>query len=112
MGHQGGEGVVWLAALSHPSHPTPLSSRRRSSTQALSAAALASDKQQEQEASAEGRACLSCGITETPKWRRGMTLCNACGLREGKKKAQACTPKPAARTLFMAGALIDVRLSV
>lgn len=95
MGHQGGEGVVWLAALSHPSHPTPLSSRRRSSTQALSAAALASDKQQEQEASAEGRACLSCGITETPKWRRGMTLCNACGLREGKKKAQACTPKPA-----------------
>ena len=37
MGHQGGEGVVWLAALSHPSHPTPLSSRRRSSTQALSA---------------------------------------------------------------------------
>ena len=31
------------------------------------------------------RRCESCGTTETPKWRSGTTLCNACGLREAKK---------------------------
>ena len=28
--------------------------------------------------------CHSCGGTETPKWRCGMTLCNACGVRYRK----------------------------
>jgi len=31
------------------------------------------------------RKCLSCGTSETPKWRCGMTLCNACGLRTAKR---------------------------
>ena len=31
------------------------------------------------------RRCHSCGATETPKWRCGMTLCNACGLRNAKR---------------------------
>ena len=26
------------------------------------------------------RQCVACGTTQTPKWRCGMTLCNACGL--------------------------------
>jgi len=34
-----------------------------------------------------GPRCLSCGATDTPKWRCGMTLCNACGLRQAKKLA-------------------------
>ena len=28
--------------------------------------------------------CHHCGATESPKWRYGMTLCNACGLRKTK----------------------------
>lgn len=31
------------------------------------------------------RHCLSCGTTQTPKWRCAMTLCNACGLRNAKR---------------------------
>jgi len=31
------------------------------------------------------RACTACGTTDTPKWRCGMTLCNACGLRTAKE---------------------------
>ena len=31
------------------------------------------------------RKCTSCGTTDTPKWRCGMTLCNACGLRTCKR---------------------------
>ena len=27
------------------------------------------------------RSCAICGTTETPKWRHGNTLCNACGLK-------------------------------
>ena len=27
------------------------------------------------------RSCAKCGTTETPKWRAGGTLCNACGLK-------------------------------
>ena len=34
--------------------------------------------------------CFECGATDTPKWRLGQTLCNACGLR--RKEA----PPPAA----------------
>ena len=32
------------------------------------------------------RRCQLCGTTETPKWRAGMTLCNACGLRHAKRQ--------------------------
>lgn len=32
------------------------------------------------------RQCQSCGTTTTPKWRCGMTLCNACGLRSIKRQ--------------------------
>ncbi|KAL6052519.1 white collar 2 type of transcription factor [Balamuthia mandrillaris] len=36
--------------------------------------------------------CLECGSTDTPGWRRGpqgiRTLCNACGLRYARKKAE------------------------
>ena len=32
-----------------------------------------------------GRTCSTCGTSTTPKWRCGMTLCNACGLRTSKK---------------------------
>ncbi|EOD37920.1 hypothetical protein EMIHUDRAFT_224905 [Emiliania huxleyi CCMP1516] len=28
------------------------------------------------------RTCLRCGTQSTPKWRRGGSLCNACGLRD------------------------------
>ena len=31
------------------------------------------------------RICHECGVSETPKWRRGMTLCNACGLLAAKR---------------------------
>jgi len=31
------------------------------------------------------RQCEACGTTDTPKWRCGMTLCNACGLRSAKR---------------------------
>ena len=30
------------------------------------------------------RTCLRCGTQSTPKWRRGGSLCNACGLRDNK----------------------------
>mmetsp|Transcript_60473 Transcript_60473/g.107149 ORF Transcript_60473/g.107149 Transcript_60473/m.107149 type:complete len:225 (+) Transcript_60473:117-791(+) len=39
-----------------------------------------------------GRMCTSCGTTTTPKWRCGMTLCNACGLRNAKKAQQNSRP--------------------
>jgi len=32
------------------------------------------------------RQCVACGTTQTPKWRCGMTLCNACGLRNAKRR--------------------------
>lgn len=32
------------------------------------------------------RQCRNCGTTTTPKWRCGMTLCNACGLRSIKRQ--------------------------
>ena len=28
---------------------------------------------------------MHCGVSETPKWRCGMTLCNACGLLAAKR---------------------------
>lgn len=37
--------------------------------------------------------CLVCGATESPKWRCGRTLCNACGLRAAKR--WPVTPPPA-----------------
>mmetsp|Transcript_29178 Transcript_29178/g.56357 ORF Transcript_29178/g.56357 Transcript_29178/m.56357 type:complete len:636 (-) Transcript_29178:1292-3199(-) len=37
------------------------------------------------DAEAPPRRCRDCGTTNTPKWRCGMTLCNACGLRNVKR---------------------------
>ncbi|KAJ2885053.1 hypothetical protein H4R27_001654 [Coemansia aciculifera] len=44
---------------------------------------------------AQPNSCRSCGISETPEWRRGpdgaRTLCNACGLHYAKlNKRRAC----------------------
>uniref|UniRef100_A0A7S0NRT5 GATA-type domain-containing protein n=1 Tax=Calcidiscus leptoporus TaxID=127549 RepID=A0A7S0NRT5_9EUKA len=44
------------------------------------------NERQEQEQTTQRR-CCSCGTTTTPKWRCGMTLCNACGLRCIKRQA-------------------------
>jgi len=44
-----------------------------------------------------GRTCTVCGTSTTPKWRCGMTLCNACGLRTSKK-AQAAANRQAIAT--------------
>ena len=48
------------------------------------------------------RQCIICGTTSTPKWRCGMTLCNACGKRYKERKAPPSTggmPGPDARAL-------------
>ena len=48
------------------------------------------------------RQCIACGTTSTPKWRCGMTLCNACGKRYKERKAPPSTgdmPGPDARAL-------------
>ena len=42
------------------------------------------------------RVCLSCGTSSTPKWRCGMTLCNACGLRSAKKPVPPHSAAPTA----------------
>jgi len=39
-----------------------------------------------------GRVCTACGTSQTPKWRCGMTLCNACGLRTSKTAKKANQP--------------------
>ena len=36
------------------------------------------------QARSPGRACVECGATNSAKWRRGGSLCNACGLAEYK----------------------------
>jgi len=41
-------------------------------------------KQRRDDGSAQPQ-CTACGTTQTPKWRCGMTLCNACGLRNAKR---------------------------
>jgi hypothetical protein len=38
------------------------------------------------------RQCAACGTTQTPKWRCGMTLCNACGLRNAKRRCSSSGP--------------------
>lgn len=45
---------------------------------------IAGDVKNRQSGSSQ-RVCLLCGTKETPKWRCGNTLCNACGLRCSKK---------------------------
>ncbi|KAJ2852145.1 hypothetical protein IWW36_000525 [Coemansia brasiliensis] len=52
---------------------------------------------------AQPNSCRSCGISETPEWRRGpdgaRTLCNACGLhyaKLNKKRATEATHHPVA----------------
>ena len=42
--------------------------------------------------------CLECGATDTPKWRFGQTLCNACGLKRTKPARRRGRPLPAAVT--------------
>lgn len=34
---------------------------------------------------ASDRQCVQCGTRESPKWRNGNTLCNACGIRNAKQ---------------------------
>ena len=43
------------------------------------------------------RRCLSCGTSETPKWRCRMTMCNACGLRMANRGSASfiCQHTPA-----------------
>ncbi|KAJ3359734.1 blue light receptor [Allomyces javanicus] len=42
------------------------------------------------------RACIDCGTTQSPEWRKGptgaKTLCNACGLRFAKRKKMEMEP--------------------
>ncbi|KNE54786.1 hypothetical protein AMAG_00740 [Allomyces macrogynus ATCC 38327] len=44
------------------------------------------------------RACIDCGTTQSPEWRKGptgaKTLCNACGLRFAKRKKMEMEPAP------------------
>ena len=43
--------------------------------------------------------CFECGATDTPKWRFGQTLCNACGLKRKTQQARGwALPLPAAVT--------------
>ena len=43
--------------------------------------------------------CFECGATDTPKWRFGQTLCNACGLKRKTQQARGwALPLPAAIT--------------
>eukprot|EP00325_Prymnesiales_sp_UTEX-LB-985_P011801 CAMPEP_0174754618 /NCGR_PEP_ID=MMETSP1094-20130205/105828_1 /TAXON_ID=156173 /ORGANISM="Chrysochromulina brevifilum, Strain UTEX LB 985" /LENGTH=598 /DNA_ID=CAMNT_0015960495 /DNA_START=86 /DNA_END=1882 /DNA_ORIENTATION=+ len=65
----------------------------------------AGTKKRKRALKAEGKVlmCIACGVTETPKWRCGMTLCNACGLRNAKHVEHggndpgASVPPPPAR---------------
>ena len=38
------------------------------------------------------RQCVACGTIQTPKWRCGMTLCNACGVRDNRRHAKVRPP--------------------
>jgi len=53
------------------------------------------------------RQCEQCGTTETPKWRSGTTLCNACGLRKAKRARTENSLLPCAPSLSQDSAKID-----
>jgi len=48
------------------------------------------------------KACMQCGATQTPQWRKGpdglSTLCNACGVRAKRAQQQGKNPGQAAHT--------------
>lgn len=49
------------------------------------------------ELAGEDRRCTTCGTRDTPKWRNGNRLCNACGLRNAKQvsgRAARHRPRP------------------
>ncbi|KAJ2107479.1 hypothetical protein IW146_007297 [Coemansia sp. RSA 922] len=61
----------------------------------LSPARTKARKRSKRADAAQPNSCRSCGISETPEWRRGpdgaRTLCNACGLHYAKlNKRRAC----------------------
>lgn len=44
------------------------------------------------EPTGDERRCIVCGTRDTPKWRAGNQLCNACGLRSAKQvRSTACS---------------------
>eukprot|EP00002_Diphylleia_rotans_P034149 TRINITY_DN7317_c0_g2_i4.p2 TRINITY_DN7317_c0_g2~~TRINITY_DN7317_c0_g2_i4.p2 ORF type:complete len:121 (-),score=17.05 TRINITY_DN7317_c0_g2_i4:621-983(-) len=49
--------------------------------------------------------CESCGVRESPEWRRGptgdLTLCNACGLRFKKSQAEQTESKKSPQDMII-----------
>ena len=39
--------------------------------------------------SREHAPCTRCGTTDTPKWRLGSSVCNACGMKMGRERKEA-----------------------
>ncbi|KAJ1966126.1 hypothetical protein GGI12_000275 [Dipsacomyces acuminosporus] len=78
----------------------------------LSPARTKSRKRSKKADSSQPNTCRSCGISETPEWRRGpdgaRTLCNACGLHYAKlskkRAAEAATTAPAAASVTTSSA--------
>jgi len=45
------------------------------------------------EPTGDERRCIVCGTRDTPKWRAGNQLCNACGLRSAKQAPTGHRPR-------------------
>ena len=82
----GNDSSASIRAHDAAENPSP----RPAAAPSLSSTGFPSDSQSshvlapQSEAEERARRCLGCGITDTPKWRCGSTLCNACGLRSAK----------------------------